>query len=203
MFLAKYHRMISYMGYLLGFMFFVLSLVKKRYRLQFFMVSFDFLSFTACQICSLRFRFCFRNATNSFHRQRILSFHRMRRSVHCCIATEVLFVFKFGWTHVTLVIIVTQSHLLMQNMLEGLIWLIVPVSMVICNDIMAYMCGFFFGRTPLIKVSAAASYMLWFGVSDDHDVIHSTAMFTLRCATAQYHQTICAVKSHSRALATF
>nr|CAB3229565.1 phosphatidate cytidylyltransferase 2-like [Phallusia mammillata] len=95
-FLAKYHRMISYMGYLVGFMLFVLSLVKKRYRLQFFM---------------------------------------------------------FGWTHVTLLIIVTQSHLLIQNMLEGLVWLIVPVSMVICNDIMAYICGFFFGRTPLIKLS--------------------------------------------------
>ncbi|XP_078495229.1 phosphatidate cytidylyltransferase 2-like [Ciona intestinalis] len=96
MFLAKYHRLISFMLYLVGFMLFVLSLVKKRYRLQFFM---------------------------------------------------------FGWTHVTLLIIVTQSHLLLQNLLEGIIWLIVPVSMVICNDIMAYMCGFFFGRTPLIKLS--------------------------------------------------
>jgi len=25
--------------------------------------------------------------------------------------------------------------------------------MIICNDIMAYMFGFFFGRTPLIKLS--------------------------------------------------
>lgn len=29
---------------------------------------------------------------------------------------------------------------------------IVPISIVICNDIMAYLFGFFFGRTPLIKV---------------------------------------------------
>lgn len=29
----------------------------------------------------------------------------------------------------------------------------VPVSMIICNDIMAYMFGFFFGKTPLIKLS--------------------------------------------------
>ncbi|VDP43866.1 unnamed protein product [Echinostoma caproni] len=28
-----------------------------------------------------------------------------------------------------------------------------PVSLVICNDIMAYVCGFFFGKTPLIKLS--------------------------------------------------
>ncbi|XP_064595209.1 phosphatidate cytidylyltransferase 2-like [Liolophura sinensis] len=59
----------------------------------------------------------------------------------------------FGWTHVTLLIVVAQSHLIMQNIFEGLIWLLVPVSMIICNDIMAYMFGFFFGKTPLIKLS--------------------------------------------------
>ncbi|KAK7507215.1 hypothetical protein BaRGS_00001150 [Batillaria attramentaria] len=59
----------------------------------------------------------------------------------------------FGWTHVTLLIIVTQSHLIVQNILEGFIWVLVPVSMIICNDIMAYMFGFFFGKTPLIKLS--------------------------------------------------
>lgn len=30
---------------------------------------------------------------------------------------------------------------------------LLPVSMIICNDIMAYMFGFFWGRTPLIKLS--------------------------------------------------
>ncbi|XP_050393695.1 phosphatidate cytidylyltransferase, photoreceptor-specific isoform X1 [Patella vulgata] len=59
----------------------------------------------------------------------------------------------FGWTHVTLLIVVTQSHLIIQNIFEGLIWLLVPVSMIICNDIMAYMFGFFFGKTPLIQLS--------------------------------------------------
>lgn len=29
---------------------------------------------------------------------------------------------------------------------------LVPISSVICNDITAYLFGFFFGRTPLIKV---------------------------------------------------
>lgn len=37
---------------------------------------------------------------------------------------------------------------------------IVPISIVICNDIMAYLFGFFFGRTPLIKVSHLIR--LWF-----------------------------------------
>ena len=31
--------------------------------------------------------------------------------------------------------------------------LLAPVSMIICNDVMAYIFGFFFGKTPLIKLS--------------------------------------------------
>lgn len=44
-----------------------------------------------------------------------------------------------------------------------LLWLIrfiVPISCVICNDIMAYMFGFFFGRTPLIKVGRPAAHLV-------------------------------------------
>nr|XP_023676536.1 phosphatidate cytidylyltransferase 1-like [Paramormyrops kingsleyae] len=95
-FLVRYHRFISFTLYLTGFCMFVLSLVKKHYRLQFYM---------------------------------------------------------FAWTHVTLLIVVTQSHLVIQNLFEGMIWFIVPISIVICNDITAYLFGFFFGRTPLIKLS--------------------------------------------------
>jgi len=36
-----------------------------------------------------------------------------------------------------------------------------------------------------------------------HQRMTNVQMITLRCATAQYHQTFCAVKSHSRTLATF
>lgn len=34
-----------------------------------------------------------------------------------------------------------------------MIWFLFPVSLIICNDVMAYMFGFFFGRTPLTKLS--------------------------------------------------
>uniref|UniRef100_A0A4X2M785 Phosphatidate cytidylyltransferase n=1 Tax=Vombatus ursinus TaxID=29139 RepID=A0A4X2M785_VOMUR len=95
-FLIRYHRFISFALYLAGFCMFVLSLVKKHYRLQFYM---------------------------------------------------------FAWTHVTLLITVTQSHLVIQNLFEGMIWFLVPISSVICNDITAYLFGFFFGRTPLIKAA--------------------------------------------------
>lgn len=53
----------------------------------------------------------------------------------------------------TLLIVVTQSYLIIQNMFEGLIWFVVPVSMIVTNDVMAYLFGFFFGKTPLIKLS--------------------------------------------------
>lgn len=47
----------------------------------------------------------------------------------------------------------TQSYLIIQNLFEGLIWFVVPVSMIVANDVMAYLFGFFFGKTPLIKLS--------------------------------------------------
>ena len=45
------------------------------------------------------------------------------------------------------------SHFIINNLLEGLIWFFVPASLVICNDVFAYICGITMGRTPLIKLS--------------------------------------------------
>jgi len=95
-FLVRYHRLISFAMYIIGFVWFVLSLVKKYYLRQFSL---------------------------------------------------------FAWTHVALLCVVTQSYLIIQNLFQRLIWFIMPIMMVIINDIMAYMFGFFFGRTPLIKLS--------------------------------------------------
>ncbi|CAO1310169.1 unnamed protein product [Diamesa tonsa] len=95
-FLITYHRFLSFCFYCIGFVWFVLSLVKKYYMKQFSL---------------------------------------------------------FAWTHVALLIVVTQSYLIIQNIFEGMIWFIVPVMMIVCNDVMAYMFGFFFGKTPLIKLS--------------------------------------------------
>ena len=71
----------------------------------------------------------------------------------------------------------SQAYLVMQNIFVAPFWFLLPVSMVICNDIMAYLFGkahfiplpilsilsslfltqpppgFFFGRTSLIKLS--------------------------------------------------
>ncbi|XP_028661444.1 phosphatidate cytidylyltransferase 1 [Erpetoichthys calabaricus] len=131
-FLVRYHRFISFALYLTGFCMFVLSLVKKHYRLQFYM---------------------------------------------------------FAWTHVTLLIVVTQSHLVIQNLFEGMIWFIVPISIVICNDIMAYLFGFFFGRTPLIKLSPKKTWEGFIGG------FFSTVVFGFLFAylLAQYTYLVCPV----------
>jgi phosphatidate cytidylyltransferase len=39
------------------------------------------------------------------------------------------------------------------NVFEGMIWFLLPAFLVVINDIAAYLAGFFFGRTPLIKLS--------------------------------------------------
>ncbi|KAN0129279.1 Cytidylyltransferase family domain containing protein [Lactarius tabidus] len=59
----------------------------------------------------------------------------------------------FCWVHMTLLLIVVSSHFIMNNILEGLIWFWVPASLVVCNDVFAYICGITMGRTPLIKLS--------------------------------------------------
>eukprot|EP00096_Caligus_rogercresseyi_P010827 TRINITY_DN4062_c0_g1_i1.p1 TRINITY_DN4062_c0_g1~~TRINITY_DN4062_c0_g1_i1.p1 ORF type:complete len:431 (-),score=167.77 TRINITY_DN4062_c0_g1_i1:373-1665(-) len=95
-FLVRHHRFISFSMYCLGFVWFVLSLVKQYYMRQFSL---------------------------------------------------------FAWTHVALLIVVSQSYLIIQNMFEGLIWFIMPILIVVINDVMAYMFGFFLGKTPLIQLS--------------------------------------------------
>lgn len=93
---ATHHRFISFMLYVIGFVFFVASLQVGNYRFQFT---------------------------------------------------------QFAWTHMALYLIVVQAHFIMNNVLEGMIWFFLPVSLVIWNDTFAYICGITFGRTQLIKLS--------------------------------------------------
>lgn len=60
---------------------------------------------------------------------------------------------QFAWTHMILLVILLQSSFFVANIMGGLIWFVLPSSLVIINDICAYIFGFFFGRTPLIKLS--------------------------------------------------
>ncbi|KAK9493256.1 cytidylyltransferase family-domain-containing protein [Lipomyces doorenjongii] len=60
---------------------------------------------------------------------------------------------QFAFTHVTLLLVVVQAHFIMNNIFAGMFWFFLPASLVIINDIFAYLCGITFGRTPLIKIS--------------------------------------------------
>ncbi|GAM24789.1 hypothetical protein SAMD00019534_079640 [Acytostelium subglobosum LB1] len=64
---------------------------------------------------------------------------------------------QFTWTLMTLMMVVVQSNFIIANIYMGLIWFILPVSIIVCNDIFAYLNGFFFGRKfiqrPLMKIS--------------------------------------------------
>ncbi|XP_006817141.1 phosphatidate cytidylyltransferase 2-like [Saccoglossus kowalevskii] len=93
----------------------------------------------------------------------------------------------FGWTHVTLLIVVTQSHLLVQCIFEGLIWFLLSTSMIICNDIMAYIFGFFFGRTSLIKLSPKKTWEGFIGA------FFSTVLYAFAMAyfLAPYQHFVC------------
>jgi len=57
---------------------------------------------------------------------------------------------QLAWTVTIVVMTVAQVISFMANILNGLFWFLFPVSLVICNDSMAYFCGMGFGR-KLIK----------------------------------------------------
>ncbi|KAG0152319.1 hypothetical protein CROQUDRAFT_35346 [Cronartium quercuum f. sp. fusiforme G11] len=59
----------------------------------------------------------------------------------------------FSWIHMSLLLIVASGQFMVNNILEGLIWFWVPASLVIMNDVAAYVFGMLFGRHQLIKLS--------------------------------------------------
>lgn len=76
------------------------------------------------------------------------------------------YVYQFGqytWTHMILLFIFLPSSFFVSNIFEGLIWFLLPSFLIIINDIMAYLAGFFFGRTPLIKLSPKKTWEGFFG----------------------------------------
>jgi len=58
---------------------------------------------------------------------------------------------QLAWTIAIIVITVVQVHSFTANVLNGLFWFLFPVSLVICNDSMAYFCGMACGRRFIKK----------------------------------------------------
>ncbi|CAH7666646.1 phosphatidate cytidylyltransferase [Phakopsora pachyrhizi] len=59
----------------------------------------------------------------------------------------------FSWIHMSLLLIVASGQFMVNNILEGLIWFWIPASLVIMNDVAAYVFGMLFGKHQLIKLS--------------------------------------------------
>lgn len=60
---------------------------------------------------------------------------------------------QYAWTHMILIVVFVQSSFTVANIFEGIFWFLLPASLIAVNDVVAYFCGFFFGKTPLIKLS--------------------------------------------------
>lgn len=60
---------------------------------------------------------------------------------------------RFAWSVLALILVFCLPSFISYNLYKGLFWFVLPHCCVISNDIFAYMFGFFFGKTPLIKLS--------------------------------------------------
>ncbi|KAG9125046.1 hypothetical protein FRC07_009189 [Ceratobasidium sp. 392] len=96
----------------------------------------------------------------------------------------------FCWVHMSLLMVVVSSHFIVNNILEGLIWFWLPASLVICNDVFAYIWGMMFGKTPLIKLSPKKTVEGFVGA------FFSTLLFGFIWATIfmRYNYFICPVR---------
>ncbi|KAJ9566204.1 hypothetical protein OSB04_002170 [Centaurea solstitialis] len=72
---------------------------------------------------------------------------------------------QYAWTHMILIVVFTQSAFTVANIFEGIFWFLLPASLIIINDIAAYIVGFFFGKTPLIKLSPKKTWEGFIGAS--------------------------------------
>ncbi|KAJ4841776.1 phosphatidate cytidylyltransferase [Turnera subulata] len=72
---------------------------------------------------------------------------------------------QYAWTHMILIVVFTQSSFTVANIFEGMFWFLLPATLIVINDIFAYVFGFFFGKTPLIKLSPKKTWEGFIGAS--------------------------------------
>lgn len=139
-FLVTYHRFLSFTLYCIGFVWFVLSLVKKYYMKQFSLFAWTHVALLIV-------------VTQSYLIIQNIFEGKMKYiySFFCCRYNCLYGFFKVKKKKNVEKKENNEIFAIFSGL--GLIWFIVPVSMIVCNDVMAYLFGFFFGRTPLIKLS--------------------------------------------------
>lgn len=70
---------------------------------------------------------------------------------------------QYAWVHLILLFVFMPSSFFVSNIFDGIIWFLLPCSLVIINDIGAYLAGLAIGRTPLIKLSPKKTWEGFFG----------------------------------------
>lgn len=60
---------------------------------------------------------------------------------------------RFAWSMLALILVFCVPTFISYNVYKGIFWFVFPQLCVICNDVMAYIFGIMFGKTPLIKLS--------------------------------------------------
>lgn len=69
----------------------------------------------------------------------------------------------FGRALAAIVLVTLQSHFMILNVKQGLIWWILPCALVIFNDSFAYVCGRLFGRHSLTSLSPKKTWEGYIG----------------------------------------
>ncbi|XAR65721.1 Phosphatidate cytidylyltransferase [Bertholletia excelsa] len=100
---------------------------------------------------------------------------------------------QYAWTHMILIVVFTQSSFTVANIFEGIFWFLLPASLIVINDIAAYFFGFFFGRTPLIKISPKKTWEGFIGAS----VTTIISAFVLASVMGRYEWLTCPRKDLS------
>mmetsp|Transcript_42806 Transcript_42806/g.106927 ORF Transcript_42806/g.106927 Transcript_42806/m.106927 type:complete len:513 (+) Transcript_42806:1892-3430(+) len=88
---------------------------------------------------------------------------------------------------ITLLVVVVNSLSMIANVYNGLIWFVLPATLVVVNDVFAYIFGVFFGRTRLIALSPKKTWEGFIGAS----IV--TMVWAVLCASVleQYKWFIC------------
>ncbi|KAL1155543.1 hypothetical protein V6Z11_A08G032100 [Gossypium hirsutum] len=100
---------------------------------------------------------------------------------------------QFAWTHMILIVVFTQSAFTVANIFEGIFWFLLPASLIAVNDVAAYFFGFFFGKTPLIKLSPKKTWEGFIGAS----VVTTISAFVLANVFGHFQWLTCPRKDLS------
>lgn len=93
----------------------------------------------------------------------------------------------FGRALVALLLVVVQSHFMILNVSQGLIWFALPCWLIICNDSFGYFCGRLFGRHTLTALSPKKTWEGYIGAG----IFTMITAYVLSGALAEYPSLVC------------